>query len=98
MSKTYLKSDHFNGGGSAALLGQSWYCSGGNCACIDFPTSWRPLIRLFARAVTGAQKIKRLRPAGQAGKLRQLSRFARRGSALSLVAACDAGVFFKFSR
>jgi hypothetical protein len=25
-------------------------CSAGNCACIDFPTSGRPHIRLFARA------------------------------------------------
>jgi hypothetical protein len=37
--------------------GQSWYCSGGNCACIDFPSSWRPHIKLFARAVTGARLI-----------------------------------------
>jgi hypothetical protein len=27
-------------------------------ACIDFPTSWRPHIRLFARAVTGATENK----------------------------------------
>jgi len=39
-------------------LEQSWYCSAGNCACIDFPTSWRPHIRLFARAVTGAAENK----------------------------------------